>query len=55
MEDNSALHSNEACMIEGDKFVGNTANFTGEWEIVPLRPDLHSKKYNNSYLFLLIN
>lgn len=52
MENYAALHNSEACMIKDDKFVGNTAD---EWEIIPLRPDLYSKKYNGSYLFLIIN
>ena len=38
--ENITLQVNEACLTEGDKFVGCTAKFRGAWEIVQLRPDL---------------
>ena len=36
---------NEACLVEGDKFVASTAKFTPGWDIIPLRPDLCPEKY----------
>ena len=39
-----AAQENEACLIEDDKFVGTTAEFSDSWEILPLRSDLRPKE-----------
>ena len=36
---------NEACLIQGQKFVASTATFNEEWDIISLRPELRPKKY----------
>ena len=53
MDDELTLQGNEACLTEGDKFVGTTAKFNDEWEIVSLRTDLRPKEYS-PYLLRLI-
>lgn len=40
----SHLQINEACLVESDKFVGCTAKFDEEWNVIPLRPDLYPKE-----------
>jgi hypothetical protein len=45
MDDEMTMQGNESCLTEGDKFVGTTAKFNDEWEIVSLRPDLRPKEY----------
>ena len=37
----------EDCLVEDNKFVGTTAEFNEDWEIIPLRPDLRPKEYLN--------
>src|SRR2546423_10912216 len=43
MEDHSQT---EACMMENDKFVGATASFDKDGNIIPLREDLYPIKYS---------
>ena len=45
MTELAATELNEACLVEGNKFVASTAKFTSEWDIIPLRPDLCPEKY----------
>jgi len=35
---------NEACLIEGRKFVASTAKFSPDWDIISLRPDMRPQK-----------
>jgi hypothetical protein len=44
MSDYLTATGDEACMTEGDKFIGTTAKFVTDWTILPLRPDLRPKK-----------
>ena len=37
---------NEACLVQGNKFVASTAKFAPGWDaIIPIRPDLCPEKY----------
>lgn len=40
MEPDDDGQGNESCLTEGDKFVGTTAKFSADWDIISLRPDL---------------
>ena len=40
----SNLQINEACLVESDQFVGCTAKFDDQWNVIPLRPDLYPKE-----------
>lgn len=44
MGDSNPAQGNEACMTEGDKFVGTTAKFGDHWEIIPLGANFRPKK-----------
>lgn len=44
MSDYLTEAGDEACMTEGDKFIGTTAKFTTDGAIIPLRPDLRPQK-----------
>ena len=50
MECDNDQQGNESCLTEGDKFVGTTAKFNEDWDIVPLRPDLRVMGYPISRL-----
>ena len=45
MDQPDQLLVHESCIVEGDRFVGCTAQFNDNGEIIPLRPDLHPRKY----------
>lgn len=45
MECDDDRQGNESCLTEGDKFVGTTAKFNVDWDIVSLRPDLRVMGY----------
>lgn len=45
MEADNDWQGNESCLTEGDNFVGTTAKFSVNWDIVPLRPDLRVMGY----------
>lgn len=45
MEHDEDQQGNESCLTEGDKFVGTTAKFSADWDIVSLRPDLRLTGY----------
>jgi len=45
MECDDERQENESCLTEEDKFVGTTAKFNVDWDIVSLRPDLRVMGY----------